>query len=68
MVTTLILSLWLTIGIMLIGGINSAIAGFEVGDVSQGVWGIIRAVFSEIGMIPFYIGWIIGWGLITNEF
>ena len=68
MVTTLILSLWLTIGVMLIGGINSAITGFEIGNVSQGVWGIIRAVFSEIGMIPFSIGWIIGWGLITSEF
>ena len=36
-IISLIFSLWLSIGVMLIGGINSAIAGFEIGNVSQGV-------------------------------
>lgn len=55
-----IFSCWLGIGVMFIGGINSAIDGFTIGNVAQGVWGIVRAFFFELGFIPFWIGYVLG--------
>lgn len=34
---SLVFSLWLSIGVMFIGGINSAIDGFTAGNIHQGV-------------------------------
>ena len=66
-IISLIFSLWLSIGVMLIGGINSAIAGFETGNVSQGVWGIVRAFFFEVGFGPFWIGYMLGYAIMIND-
>lgn len=66
-IISLIFSLWLSIGVMLIGGINSAIAGFEIGNVSQGVWGIVRAFFFEVGFCPFWIGYVLGYMVMIND-
>lgn len=57
-IASVVLSLWLAIGVMFIGGINAAILGFTTGNISMGVWGIIRAVFFEFGFFPLFIGYI----------
>lgn len=51
---------WLSICVMLAGGLIQAIEGFQAGDVATGVWGAIRAIFFEFGMIPAYILWLGG--------
>ena len=57
-----ILGAWLSIWIMLYGGIMQAIENFGV-DNSAVVWGIIRAVFFSLGAIPGYVLGLIGYGI-----
>ena len=58
-IASLLFGLWLSLGVMLYGGIMQAYNGFSAGNVLMGVWSVIRAIFFEMGMIPAYIGWII---------
>ena len=50
---------WLSIWVMLVGGITQAIDCWGV-DTSATVWGIVRAVFFEMGFLVSYIGVFIG--------
>lgn len=54
------LGLWLSIYIMLYGGIMQAISNWGM-DNSKVVWGIIRAVFFEAGFIPGWLLIALGW-------
>lgn len=56
----IILGLWLTIWVMLAGGIMQIVDGVQTGVGSDIAWGIIRILFSECGMIPTYILWMAG--------
>lgn len=47
----IVLAIWLAPVVMLYGGIMQAINCWGV-DNSAVVWGIIRAIFSEAGLIP----------------
>lgn len=51
MVAGLALMVYLALYIMLYGGIMQAVNSWGV-DKSAVVWGIIMAVFSELGVIP----------------
>ncbi len=62
-VTSIIFSIWLCFWVMLYGGIMQAVENFQVNN-SAVVWGIIRAILSGAGMIPAYIGIVIGLTLI----
>jgi len=53
-IAAIALGFWLSICVMLYGGIMSAITNWGVNN-SAVVWGIIRAVFFELGFIPAYI-------------
>lgn len=59
------LGIWLSLFVMLYGGIMSAIENWGI-DNSAVVWGIIRAVFCEVGIIPAYIFAAIGVGIIQS--
>lgn len=59
LIASLIFGLWLSLYVMLYGGIMQAYNGFSTGAVSTGVWGVIKALFFEVGMIPSTLGWII---------
>lgn len=48
------LMIWLALYVMLYGGIRQAINCWGVNN-SAVVWGIIRAVLCEIGVIPGYL-------------
>ena len=50
----LALAAWLSIYVMLYGGIMAAIDNWG-SDTGATVWGIIRAVLFECGLIPGYI-------------
>jgi len=50
---------WLGIYVMLYGGIMAAVTNWGVNN-SAVVWGIIRAVFFELGMIPGFIVVLVG--------
>ena len=56
------LGFWLSIYVMLYGGIMQAVENWGVNN-SAVVWGIIRAVFFQIGVVPAYILGAIGCGL-----
>lgn len=52
----IVLGIWLPLRVMLYGGIMQAIDNWGVNN-SAVVWGIIRAVFFELGFI---LAWIVG--------
>jgi len=54
------LAIWLSIYVMLYGGIMAAIDNYEV-DQSAFVWAIIRGALFEFGIIPGYILGCIGY-------
>ena len=58
-VTSIALGIWLCLWVLLYGGIMQAIENWGVNN-SAVVWGIIKAVFFQIGFIPSYIGICIG--------
>lgn len=51
----IVLGMWLGVVVMLYGGIMQVVTNWNV-DTSLVVWGIIRAIFFEIGL---YIGWFV---------
>ena len=55
---------WLSIYVMLYGGIMAAINAWGVCN-STVVWGIIRAIFFELGMIPGAMVMLIGKGVLV---
>lgn len=59
-IASIVLGLWLTIWVMLAGGIMQVVDGVQNGVGADIAWGIIKALFCEIGMIPTWIGWVIG--------
>lgn len=62
-IASIILGIWLTIWVMLAGGIMQIVDGVQAGIGSDIAWGIVKIIFCEIGMIPMWIGCFIG-GLI----
>ena len=58
-IASLIFSCWLGIGVMLVGGIQQAIVGFSIMDISMAAWGIARAVLFEVGFFPLWISYIV---------
>ena len=54
------LGLYLGVYVLLYGGIMQIINNIDPLNTSQLVWGIIRALFCELGIIPVYIGMVIG--------
>lgn len=60
MIASVILGIWLSVWVMLAGGIIQIVNGVQTGIGSDIAWGIIRILFSEIGSIPMIIGWVIG--------
>ena len=63
-VASIALGIWLCLWVMLYGGIMQAIENWGRSNPAV-VWGIIRAVFFEIGLIPAYIGICIGMVLLN---
>lgn len=55
----IVISCWLAINVMLVGGIQQTITGFQNGDAGMAAWGLARALLSEFGFVPFWIGFII---------
>ena len=53
-IAAVVLGFWLTLRVMLYGGIMQAIDNWGV-DNPAVVWGIIRAFFFEVGVVPSYI-------------
>lgn len=64
-IASIVFGVWLGLWIMLYGGIMQAIENWGI-DNSAVVWGIIRAVFSQLGAIPAYFGIFIGILLIDS--
>ncbi|HUS89755.1 MAG TPA: hypothetical protein VMW91_10445 [Desulfosporosinus sp.] len=62
-VASIALGIWLCLWVMLYGGIMQAIENWGINN-SAVVWGIIKAVFFEIGLIPAYIGILVGMSLL----
>lgn len=60
MIGSVILGLWLSLGVLLAGGIEQAIIGFQTGDAGMAAWGIVRALFFEMGFLVTWIGFMIG--------
>lgn len=54
------LGLYLGIYVLLYGGIMQVINNIDPLNKSQLVWGIIRALLCELGIIPVQLGIIIG--------
>lgn len=54
------LGLYLGIYVLLYGGIMQVINNIDPLNKSQLVWGIIRALLCELGIIPAYLGIVIG--------
>lgn len=65
-IASIILGIWLTIWVMLAGGIMQIVDGVQAGIGSDVAWGIVKIIFCEIGMIPMWIGCFIG-GLIKLD-
>lgn len=57
-IVSVLFGIWLSIWIMLFGGIVQAIEGFKIGNTSMGIMGVIKAVFFETGTIPAYVLWL----------
>lgn len=57
---SVIFGIWLTIWVMLAGGIMQVVNGAQNGIASDIAWGLIKAIFCEVGMIPMWIGWVVG--------
>ena len=57
---SIILGIWLSIAVMLVGGIQQAIVGFQTANTAMATWGIIRALFFELGFLPTWIGFFLG--------
>ena len=64
-VASIALGIWLCLWVMLYGGIMQAVENFGT-DNSATVWGIIKAVFSSLGMIPGYFGVLFGMFLLKD--
>lgn len=64
-VASIVLGIWLCLWVLLYGGIMQAIENWGVNN-SVVVWGIIKAVFFEMGMIPAYIGILIGMHILNK--
>ena len=56
MIAAIIFSFWLSINVLLVGGIMQAIVGFQTMDIGMAAWGIVRALLFEMGFIPFWLG------------
>lgn len=56
MIVAIIVSFWLAINILLVGGVMQAIVGFQTMDAGMAAWGIVRALLFEMGFIPFWLG------------
>ncbi len=63
-IASIVFGIWLCLWVMLYGGIMQAVGNSQVND-SAVVWGIIRAIFFGIGIIPAWIGIVIGLALIN---
>ncbi|KKK74457.1 hypothetical protein LCGC14_2883560, partial [marine sediment metagenome] len=50
-VASIVFGIWLCLWVMLYGGITQAVENSQVNN-SAVVWGIIRAIFFGIGIIP----------------
>lgn len=61
-VVGVILGIYVSFWVMLYGGIMQAINNWDV-DNSAVVWGIIRAVFFELGGLPGTLLAVIGYGI-----
>lgn len=59
------LGIWLCLWVLLYGGIMQAVENFGTNN-SAVVWGIIKAIFSTVGMIPTYIGVAIGYTMLQD--
>lgn len=61
------LGVYLGIYLLLFGGICQIINGISPLNAKEIAIGIVRVLFSEIGMIPVYIFGVIGGALIAND-
>lgn len=64
-ITSVVFSIWLCFWVMLYGGIMQGLENWGVNN-SAVAWGIIKAVFCGLGMIPAYIGVTVGWVLLFD--
>lgn len=64
-VASIVFGIWLCVWVMLYGGIMQAIENWGINN-SAVVWGIIKAIFFEVGLIPAYIGVIIGLKVLSD--
>ena len=58
-----IFSCWLSIGVMLIGGITTIASGAIGWDLA---WAIIKIIFFEMGFMPFWISYILGFMIVSR--
>ena len=55
-------SCWLSFNVLLVGGVEQMMTGFNTMNVSMSVWGFLRAIFFEMGFILFWISALVfGW-------
>lgn len=60
MIGSIVLGLWLSLGVLLAGGIQQLVVGCQTGDAGMIAWGIVRALFFEMGFIPMWLGIMLG--------
>lgn len=65
-ILSLIFSFWLAIGVMLVGGIEQVVIGAQINDGGMIAWGIVRALFFEVGFLPFWVGYIAAFCLMDS--
>ena len=56
----IVIGIWLSLWVLLAGGILQVVQGINIMNNTDIVIGILRILFSEAGMIPAYIGWLVG--------
>lgn len=61
----IVLGVWLCLWVLLYGGIMQAVENWGTNN-SAVVWGIIKAVFFEVGMIPAYISIVFGSAMLQD--
>ena len=64
-IASIAVGIWLCLWVMLYGGIMQAIENWGINN-SAVVWGIIKAIFFEVGMIPAYFGILLGMTLLKS--
>lgn len=57
MLIGIITSIWLSFWVLLVGGIEQAIIGFQTANAGMAALGIVRALICELGFLPLWFAY-----------